>query len=137
MEGKRPGYLMIKEAAARYDVSRAKLHRLIGLGRLHTVKDPRDERVTLLRTEELEQVFSFGPEEASPMEHRTAAHEERVTGRLTAELIAKMDDLRWRISKGRKSSSDSVDIIREEREKRSRQVYRAAFGKELDEPDEA
>ena len=39
MEGKRPGYLMIKEAAARYDVSRAKLHRLIGLGRLHTVKD--------------------------------------------------------------------------------------------------
>ena len=137
MESKRPGYLMIKEAAARYDVSRAKLHRLIGLGRLHAVKDPRDERVTLLQTEELEEVFRFRPEEASPMEYRTGTtYEEHVTGRLTAEMRDKMDDLRWRISKGRKAPSDSVDLIREEREKRSRQVYLAAFGKELDEPDE-
>ena len=128
---------MIKEAAARYNVSRAKLHRLIGLGRLRTAKDPRDERVTLLRTEELEELFRFGREEASPMEYRTATtHEEHVPGRLTAGLMARMDDLRWRISKGRKSASDSVDIIREEREKRSRQVYRAAFGKELNEPDD-
>ena len=137
METKRPGYLMIKEAAARYSVSRAKLHRLIGLGRLRTVKDPRDERVKLLRTEELDEVFRFGREEASPMEYRTVAtREELVPGRLTAELRAKMDELRWRISKGRKLPTDSVDIIREEREKRTRQVYRAAFGKELDEPDD-
>jgi hypothetical protein len=93
MERKRPGYLMIKEAAARYDVSRAKLHRLIGLGRLRTVKDPRDERVTLLRTEELEKLFRFGREEETPMEYGTATtHEEHVPGRLTAELRAKMDD---------------------------------------------
>ena len=71
------------------------------------------------------------------MEYGTRTDYGHVTGRLTAEMRDKMDDLRWRISKGRKSSSDSVEIIREEREKRSRQVYRAAFGKELDEPDEA
>ena len=128
---------MIKEAAARYDVSRAKLHRLIGLGRLRTVKDPRDERVTLLRTEELEKLFRFGREEETPMEYGTATtHEEHVPGRLTAELTAKMDDLRWSVSKGRKSASDSVDIIREEREKRSRQIDHAAFDRELDEPDD-
>ena len=40
-----------------------KLHRLVSLGCLHSSKDPRDERVTLLRLEELESFFMFPMEE--------------------------------------------------------------------------
>ena len=57
----RPGFLTIKEAAVRYQVSRAKLHRLVRAGRVHSEKDPRDERATLLRTEEPGGVFRVPP----------------------------------------------------------------------------
>ena len=124
-----PGYLMIKEAAVRYSVSRSKLHRLVKQGRLRTAKDPRDERVTLLRTDDIESVLRFPREEGRDMEYDTSASNTQETaGRLTSELIARMEALRERISGGRKLRGDSADIIREEREKRSRQVYEAAFG---------
>ena len=50
---KRPGYMTIREASATYSVSRTKVHRLIGVGRLRATKDPRDERVTLIPVEDL------------------------------------------------------------------------------------
>ena len=123
---KRPGYMMIKEAAARYEVSRAKLHRLVRLGRLRTSKDRRDERITLLRTDDLEELFRFPLGEDEDMEYGTEdTNSTRGAGRLTAEACASMDALRMRIAGGRKLAKDSVDIIREERERRSQQLYRA------------
>ena len=131
----RKGYLSIKEAAVQYEVSRAKLHRLIGLGRLRSSKDPRDERVTLLRLEELESLFKFPKEEESDMGYETKeADAGQAAGRLTAELLAEIDAFRARVSRGRKLS-DSTEIIREGREQRSRQVYEAAFGRSDEEPD--
>ena len=128
---KRPGYMMIKEAAARYSVSRAKLHRMIQLGRLQTSKDPRDERVTLLRAEDLEALFRFPREEAGEMTYQTgAAGAKEPEGGLTPELMARMDALRTRAFRGQKLARDSADIIREEREKRSRQIDEAVFGAE-------
>ena len=44
-----------------------------------------------------------------------------------------MDELRKRISGGKLSAVDSVDVIREEREKRSRHLDRVIFGKDPDE----
>ena len=123
----RPGYMMIKEAAAQYRVSRAKIHRLIQVGRLPTTKDPRDERVTLLKTEDLEALFRFPEEEVEEMGSEAARTEEIAGGRLTAELAARMDAVRKSVARGRKFS-DSVEIIREEREKRARQVDEAVLG---------
>jgi hypothetical protein len=123
--------MYIREAAVRYGVSRAKLHRLVQLGRLATKRDPRDERVTLLRTEQLETLFRFPSKEAEDMRYRTGAETENVAeayGRLTPELRTRIDVLRERISGGRRLPGDSADIIREEREKRSQQVFEAAFG---------
>ena len=127
----RKGYLSIKEAAVQYEVSRAKLHRLVSLGRLHSSKDPRDERVTLLRLEELESLFMFPMEEGPDMDYEAQKTE---TGRLTAELLAEINAFRVRVSRGRKLS-DSTEIIREGREQRSRQVFEAAFGRSDEEPD--
>lgn len=111
--------MTIKEAAATYQVSRAKLHRLIRLGRLPTEKDPRDERATLLKAVDLESLFRFSGEEA--VEDIRAR-----TGLLTAELRARIDALRVRLAAG----EDSVDIIRAARERRSADVYDASAGRE-------
>ena len=105
---KRPGYMMIREAAVRYEVSRAKLHRLVKTGRLQATKDPRDERVTLLRIEDLEAMFRFPEAEASEMEYSVDRVPNHTPGRLTPELMAQMDALRWRIYKGRKSPVNST-----------------------------
>jgi hypothetical protein len=120
--------MYIKEAAARYEVSRAKLHRLVKLGRLQTFKDPRDERATLLRVQDLETLFRFPQEEVEDMGFRTGATaDERSAGRLTPELCARMDAMRERISKGR-TFPDSAEIIRKERDKRTLQIEQAAHG---------
>ncbi len=117
---------MIKEAAAQYRVSRAKLHRLIQAGRLRATTDPRDERVTLLRTDELERLFSLPLEEEEPeMGYQTDAEDYRA-GNLTAELCAQMDTLRARVFEGQKLKGDSTEIIREERQRRARQLLGAA-----------
>ena len=112
----RHGYMMIKEVAAKYNVSRAKLHRLVRLGKLQTAKDPRDERITLLREDEVDALFRFPEGEATHMVDRGEVGESY--GRVTAELAARMDEVRARIARGGSLSRDSVDIIREERERR-------------------
>ena len=121
--------MSIKEAAARYDVSRAKIHRLVQTGSLQTSHDPRDERVTLLRTEDLETLFRFPRYEVADMRHGIdTASMEATAGRLTAAKRTRIDALRMRAARGRRLTTDSAGIIREERNKRSRQLYRAALG---------
>ena len=124
--------MMIREAAARYEVSRAKLHRLISLGRLSTEKDPRDERATLVNIDDLEALFRFPVQRPVETEVRTYAEMDKESGTgaglLTADMRARVDELRSRISGGRVFADDSADIIREEREKRSRELDEAAFG---------
>ena len=120
---------MIKEAAVRYSVSRGKLHRLVQLGRLRTTKDPLDERVTLLRTEDVEALFKFPQQEADDMVYRTGAGDNAESyGKVTAELAARMDAVRIRVAKGGRLSGDSVDIIREERDRRAREIDGAGVG---------
>ncbi len=130
----RAGYLMIKEAAAVYNVSRGKLHRLVKQGRVRTASDPLDERATLMYIEDLDHLFEFSEERAGEMKYSSwVGSRIEGTGRLTQELADRMDELRKRISRGKRSSVDSVDVIREEREKRSRHLDRVIFGKGLDE----
>ncbi len=125
---------MIKEAAALYNVSRGKLHRLVKQGRVQTASDPRDERATLLRIEDLDHLFEFSEERAREMKYDSRAGTRiEGTGRLTQELADQMDALRKRISGGKRSAVDSVDVIREEREKRSRHLDRVIFGTDSDE----
>ena len=129
--------MMIKEAAVRYSVSRAKLHRLVQLGRLRTAKDPRDERVTLLRTEDVEALFRFPQEEEGDVRYQTGTTDmAEIPGKITPEWRARIDALRERIRARRQFTTDSVEIIREEREKRTQQILRAAFGEEEDDQTE-
>ena len=95
---KRPGFTYIREAAVRYSVSRGKLHRLIQQGRLETHKGPTDERITLLRTGDLDEMFRFPGEEGGQMMYETDA-KKNPPGYLTPELCARMDAVRTRISK--------------------------------------
>lgn len=126
---KRSGYLMIREAAVQYRVSRAKLHRLINAGHLTPAKDPRDDRITLLRADELEELFRFPAKEDESMRHESGVpYEVGPAGRLTPEGRTKVDTIRRRISEGRPSPYNSVDIIREEREKRDRELFEAVYG---------
>ena len=118
-------YLNIKEASVLYEVSRAKLHRLIRSGRLHTETDPRDERATLLSAEELETLFQVRRED--DMDTSTYVTSGGLgmnygAGRLTADARARVDALRMRVSGGRRVAGDSVDILREAREHRSAQL---------------
>ena len=121
----RPGYLIIKEAAVRYGVSRTKLHRLVRQGRLRTAKDPRDERVTLLNTDDIESELGFSGEEGDDMAY---TYTTGGAGRLTPDVMADMEALREEVAARGSPPLDSVEIIREERERRSRQVYDAVFG---------
>ena len=116
--------MMIREAAATYSVSRAKIHRLISRGRLTAVEDPRDERVKLLRKEELEALFELYGDEASEMRYDTT----EATGRITPEVAARMDAVRERIAASGAMLPDSTGIIRKERDKRSRHLYEVATG---------
>ena len=116
--------LSIKEASALYEVSRTKLHRLVQGGKLHASKDPRDERVTLLRTEELDDLFQSPAEEGTDMtyDRRTAI---AANGIVTDDWMARIDAIRARIGGGKRFTTDSAAIIREQRKERSQQVYEA------------
>ena len=116
--------MIIKEATATYGVSRAKIHRLISRGRLTAMDDPRDERVKLLRKEDLEALFQLGAEERSPVECDT----EQAVGRVTSERAARMDTVRERIAASGVKLPDSTMIIREERDRRSQHLYETATG---------
>ena len=61
VEGKE--YLKMKEAAEYLGVSRVKIWRLIRDGRLKAYTDPRDERTTLVKKEDLEQFLGVRPRE--------------------------------------------------------------------------
>ena len=123
--------MSVKEAAVRYDVSRAKLHRLIQLGRLHTERDPRDERVTLLRADELESLFRFPSEDVGEMSDGTDTVETAgLDGRLTEALRSKADALRSRVAGGLNPASGSVAILREERDRRGERLEGAVVGKD-------
>ena len=125
----RPGYLNIKEAAVRYQVSRTKLHRLVKTGRVRSGKDPRDERATLLRAEDLEALFRFPHEGPGEMWYKTGTDDEEiVVGRVTAEACARMDAVRTRIAATYAGRGDIVETIRAEREKRTVQVMEAVSG---------
>ena len=99
-----------------------------------TVKDPRDERATLVRIEDLEVLFHFPLEEtegprsiAQERAGQVIATVPSEDGRLTPEWRSRIEALRIRISSGDRVA-DSIEIIREEREERSRAVYGAVFG---------
>lgn len=124
----RPGYLTIKEAAVQYQVSRAKLHRLIRSGRVQSVKDPRDERATLLKTEDLQSLFRFPLKATMDTEINASRSypmrsDDHSTGRLTTEWRARIDALRTRVSAGKSRAEDSVDIIREGRGRRISELW--------------
>ena len=120
------GFLSIKEAAVQYDVSRAKVHRLIRAGQLRARKDPRDRRVTLLLQDELDRLFDI-PEDTTrdDMNYETT----ETTGRLTSEMRARVDALRGRMA-ARVGAHvvDSAAIIRAERERRSVELGDAVIG---------
>jgi hypothetical protein len=132
----RPGYLIIKEAAVRYNTSRGKLHRLVKQGKVRTAKDPRDERATLLRTDDLDNVFEFPQKGVEEMSYNTRQPARIVATGLTLELVDQMDALRMSINGGRRLSQDSTEIIREEREKRSRHIMRVVFGEDFEDDDQ-
>ena len=133
----RRGYLIIKEAAVRYNTSRGKLHRLVKQRRVRTATDPRDERATLLRIEDLDNVFEFPGEQVEAMNTNTRLGVRIIgTGRLTEEAADRMDAIRKRISGGKRLAFDSTEIIREEREKRSRHLDKVIFGDRFDDSDE-
>ena len=133
----RRGYLIIKEAAVRYDTSRGKLHRLVKQGKIRTAKDPLDERATLLRTDDLDTVFEFPQKGAEEMSYNTRQPARIVATGLTRELVDQMDALRMSINGGRRLSQDSTEIIREEREKRSRHLDRVIRGEYSDDEETA
>ena len=129
----RPGYLTIKEAAVRYEVSRAKLHRLVRSGRVETEKDPRDERATLLRVEDLEEIFRFPLDEPGTTGAKTSTGatmyaDRNRRGTLTAEGRARIDAVRARVERGGGVVGDSVDIIREARTERLTALNEGTFG---------
>ena len=120
----RDGFMMIKEAAATYSVSRAKIHRLIRRGRLTAIEDPRDERVKLLRKEDLDALFQLHAEEGD----KVGYYAHQTIGRITPEVAARMDAVRERIAASGVRLPDSARIIREERGRRSRRLYEVSTG---------
>ena len=136
------GFLSIKEVAVQYEVSRAKVHRLIQTGQLRARKDPRDRRVTLLRQDELDRLFDMSQHMArddmsydttydtpNTTTRTTTRTTTSATGRLTAEMRARVDAMRGRMAaRGVHRVTDSAAIIRAERERRSAELGDAVIG---------
>lgn len=125
------GFLTIKEAAVQYEVSRAKVHRLIRAGRLHAREDPRDRRVTLLRQDDLDRLFDISENATrDDMTYETMRTVTTMsTGRLTSEMRARVDALRGRMAeRGTARAIDSAAIIRAERDRRSAELGDAVMG---------
>jgi hypothetical protein len=107
------GYLNIRDAALKYEVSRSKLHRMVRSGQLHAQADPRDGRATLLSSAELETLFSIqrktgvNAEADSPADAKSAAG----SGYLTPEARVRIDALRLRATGGMRLSIDSSDMV--------------------------
>lgn len=107
-------YRSIKEAAVAYQVSRTKIHRLVKSGVVRATKDPRDERVTLVNIDDLDTRF-LGE---NAMEMMSMAN---VVGIATMEKLNTMTVIRER-SAAYGIRSDSTEILRQERDTRSREL---------------
>ena len=107
-------YRSIKEAAVAYQVSRTKIHRLVKSGVVRATKDPRDERVTLVNLDDLDTRF-LGE---NAMEMMSMAN---VVGIATMEKLNTMTAIRER-SAVYGIRSDSTEILRQERDTRSREL---------------
>lgn len=107
-------YRSIKEAAVAYQVSRTKIHRLVKSGVVRATKDPRDERVTLVNLDDLDTRF-LGE---NAMEMMSMAN---VVGIATMEKLNTMTVIRER-SAAYGIRSDSTEILRQERDTRSREL---------------
>ena len=107
-------YRSIKEAAVAYQVSRTKIHRLVKSGVVRATKDPRDERVTLVNLDDLDTRF-LGE---NAMEMMSMAN---VVGFATMEKLNTMTAIRER-SAVYGIRSDSTEILRQERDTRSREL---------------
>lgn len=116
-------YLNIKEAAAQYEVSRAKLHRMIRDGRLAAIKDSHDERATLVKIDDLDEMFRLPAE--GTMYREISSVVNASVGVLTAERAARMDELRDRIARRVGLVEDSVEVLRREREHRGAELTEA------------
>ena len=107
-------YRSIKEAAVAYQVSRTKIHRLVKSGVVRATKDPRDERVTLVNLDDLDTRF-LGE---NAMEMMSMAN---VVGIATVEKLNTMTAIRER-SAAYGIRSDSTEMLRQERDMRSREL---------------
>ena len=56
-----PEYMRLTDAAKEYGISRNKLWILVRDGQLEAYEDPKDRRVTLLRTEDIEKALRVRP----------------------------------------------------------------------------
>ena len=80
---------------------------------------------TLLSAEELETLFQIRREDDMDNNKYTASGDLGMNygaGRLTAESRTRVDELRMRVSGGRRVADDSVDILREARDERDAQL---------------
>ena len=117
MEGNSGKYLSIKEASVAYEVSRTKIHRLVKSGAVRSSRDPRDDRITLVRVDDLDSRFRGD----TVMDMNSAAY----TGVATADRLNRMNAIR---ASGSVAGSDSTDILRAQRETRSRELDMRSAG---------
>ena len=113
-------YGSIKEAAVAYQVSRTKIHRLVKSGVVRATKDPRDERVTLVNFDDLDTRF-LGE---NAMEMMSMAN---IIGIATVEKLNTMTAIRER-SAAHGLCGDSTEILRRERDTRSRELDGRSVG---------
>lgn len=123
MEGNSRKYLSIKEASVAYEVSRTKIHRLVKSGAVRSSKDPRDDRITLVRVDDLDSRFRGD----TVMDMNSTAY----TGVATADRLNRMNAIRegGSVTAVR---SDSTDILRAQREARSRELDMRSTGADGD-----
>ena len=119
MEVSSKKYLSIKEAAVAYRVSRTKIHRLVKSGAVRSSRDPRDDRITLVRVDDLDSRFRGD----TVMDINSAAY----SGIATADRLNRMNAIR--ASGGVAGvGSDSTEILRAQRDARSRELDMRSTG---------
>ncbi len=120
MEGSSRKYLSIKEASVAYEVSRTKIHRLVKSGAVRSSRDPRDDRITLVSVDDLDSRFHG----ETVMDMNNAA---TLAGVATTDKLNRMNAIRaggpWA-----GVGSDSTEILRAEREARSRELDARSVG---------
>lgn len=120
MEGSSRKYLSIKEASVAYEVSRTKIHRLVKSGVVRSSSDPRDDRITLVSVDDLDSRFHG----ETVMDMNNAA---TLAGVATADKLNRMNAIRagGGVAGG---GSDSTEILRAQREARSRELDMRSTG---------